>query len=259
MHFYWWGEDRMTNSLRKEEEGLKSFSRFLVLFDKAAPIIRYIANLEDLRHGEIPVSPYMLLESNLTLKMILQALRKMPESKDKDFSILQKEFDTALSNCIRAAEATEKYVAMGRGERAKFLLTVIINSSVMAHEYVNSLSGKIELYSKKIHLEESISRFVQEEKKEAPPSSPKPAISPKNQPQPLPVKDFLKEKEKTNHKIKIEKKNEYKPPKPPANPQGLVNNAADAIEHGLDKIGDALIAPFDLIDKAIKKSRGKRR
>src|SRR4030067_1639831 len=128
----------MTNSVKREEEGLKSFSRFLILFDKAAPIIRYIANLEDLKHGEIPVSPYMLLESNLTLKMILQALRNMPESRDKDFNTLQKEFDTALSNCIRAAEATEKYVAMGRSERAKVLLSTIINCSVMAHEYINS-------------------------------------------------------------------------------------------------------------------------
>jgi hypothetical protein len=245
----------MTNSLRREEEGLKFYSRFLMLFDKAAPIIRYIANLEDLQHGEIPVSPYMLLESNLTLKMILQALRKIPESKDKDFSTLQKEFDTALSNCIHAAEATEKYVAMGRGERAKFLLAVIINSSVMAHEYIDSVSEKVEIYSRKIHLEETISKYVQAENKESPPLPPKPEVPSKYRPSPLPVKDFLEEKEKTNHKIKKEK--EYKPLKRPHNPQGVVNEAADAIEHGLDKIGDALIAPFNLIEKAINKNRKK--
>jgi hypothetical protein len=242
----------MTYSLKKEEEGLKAYSRFLVLFDKAAPIIRYIANLEDLRHGEIPVSPYMLLESNLTLKMILQALRKMPESKDRDFIVLLKEFYTALSNCIRAAEASEKYVAMGRSEKAKFLLNTIINCSVMAHEYINSVSEKIKLYSTKIHLEEAMSRIKLEDAKAAAAGPASPPVKAKKEEPPLPVKTFLKEKEKTNHKIIVEKRKLTREPK---TPQGVVNGTADAIEKGLDKIGDLIIWPIDAIDRAVNKNR----
>jgi len=242
----------MTNSLKKEEEELKSFSRFLMLFDRAAPIIRYIANLEDLKHGEIPVSPYMLLESNLTLKMILQAVRKLPDVKDKDFIALQKEFDTALSNCIRAAEATEKYVAMGRSEKAKFLLAIIINSTVMAHEYIDSVSEKINLYSTKIHLEETLSRLAKEGKKEAPTSPSKDTARMKDEVPPLPVKTFLKEKEKSNHKIIIEQR---KIEKGPATPQSLVDETASAIEKGLDKIGDFIIWPLEKLDRAINKNR----
>ena len=244
----------MTNSVKREEEGLKSFSRFLMLFDKAAPIIRYIANLEDLKHGEIPVSPYMLLESNLTLKMILQAVRNLPEPKDKDFNTLQKEFDTALSNCIRAAEATEKYVAMGRSERARFLLANIVNSSVMAHEYINSVEGKIKLYSSKIHLEETLSRLATEEKKERPKPVNAPPDKGKRESSSMPVETFLQEKEKTNHRIQIEKS---KIDDRPVKPQEVVNSTADAIEKGLDKIGDLIIWPFERIDRAIKKNRNK--
>jgi len=218
----------MTNSI-KREEGVKYFSRFMLLYEKAAPIIRHIANLEDLKHGAMPVSPYMLLESNLTLKMILQALRKIPESRDKEFSHIQKELDMSLSNCIKAAEATEKYVTIGRAGQAQMLLGSIINSTVLAQEYFESVSRKLDAFQRKFDQDKLYART-----------------------EPLGVDDFLEEKQKTNNKIKDDtgvriSKGSWL--------QGVVNNIAVGIEYGLGKIGDAIIFPIKAVYRIITRQK----
>ncbi len=133
---------------------LRSLQVLINLYEKAAPIIRRIANLESLNYGELPVTPYALVESNLTLRMVLSALRKMSEPKDKILVAIRKEFENAILNCIRAADAAEKYseLAGDRSDKGKLLLMSIINYTVLAHEYIESVAQKLETSSAEIRF-----------------------------------------------------------------------------------------------------------
>ena len=134
----------MQKTVAKEEK-LKSFNAFIRLYEKAAPIVRNITNLDTLNEGKLPLSPYALVESSITLKMILNAIKKMPEPKDKELTSIRKELETALSSCIKAAEQTEKYIEIGGSSiKGQLLLSTIINSTVLAHEYIESVSKRLE-------------------------------------------------------------------------------------------------------------------
>jgi len=234
----------MTSSVKKERESLKYLPRFVMLYDKAAPIIRYVANLEDLKRGEIPVSPYMLLESNLTLKMILQALQKIPESKDREFLEAQREFDKALSNCIKAAEATEKYVAAGRAEQSQLLLGTIINSTVMAHNYIESVSVKLDsLRSRISELDNDVLPLIMKED-----LRPQPETG-------IHEKQFLNEKAESGRDIG---KQEHNRNEKPARQENVIDKIGGCIEYGLDKFGDAVTFPFVAVERLIKIIRKKK-
>jgi hypothetical protein len=127
------------------EERLKWFKSFLPLYEKAAPIIMYIADPERLRSGELPVSLDTIMASSLTLRPVLGAMRKLRKPKDKQLAEIQKGFEIALSSCIKAAEASASFMrAQERGLDAWSLITTIVSSIVLAQEYMDSVSKVFE-------------------------------------------------------------------------------------------------------------------
>jgi hypothetical protein len=127
------------------EERLEWFKAFIPLYEKAAPIIMYIADPDRLGSGELPVSLDTLMASSLTLRPVLSAVRKLRKPKDKQLADIQKGFEVALSSCIKAAEATAKYLkAQERGMETRSLITIIISSIVLAQEYMQSVAKVFE-------------------------------------------------------------------------------------------------------------------
>lgn len=133
--------------MKTVKERLSWFHRFMPLYERASPVIRYIANLERLRAGELPSSPNMLIESSIMLRPMLHVIQKMPKPKEKELAIIQREFELALNNCIKAAEWTEKYVnRRDYGTDGQILLGMIVNTVVLAREYIESVSKRLEPY-----------------------------------------------------------------------------------------------------------------
>ncbi len=129
------------------KERLNWFHRFMPLYERAAPLVRHIANLERLQAGELPSSPNMLIESSIMLRPILHAVQKIPKSKERELVTVQREFELALNNCIKAAKWAEKYVnRCGYGIDGQMLLSMVINTTVLAHEYIESVSRRLAPY-----------------------------------------------------------------------------------------------------------------
>jgi len=129
---------------KAEAERQSWFEAFLPLYERAAHIIDRIADLGMLTSGELPVSPYAIAESNLTLQPILEATRKIHKPKEKELLAIQQEFQLSLSSCIRAVEAAVKYIELEeRGTYNSAVLNTIINSLVLAHDYIESASDKL--------------------------------------------------------------------------------------------------------------------
>jgi hypothetical protein len=127
------------------KDRLSWFQTFMPLYERAAPLVQHIANLQRLEAGIFPVSPGMLVESSLTLRPILDNVRKMPKSKEKELVIIQREFEIALYNCVKAAEWAEKYInRFSYGMDDKMLLNMVINTTVLAHEYMESVSKRLD-------------------------------------------------------------------------------------------------------------------
>ncbi len=129
------------------KERIRWFQTFMPLYERAAPLVRHITSLQKLQAGELPVSPGMLVESNLTLRPILNAVSKMCKPKEKDLATIQREFEMALNSCIKAAEWAEKYINYGgHSIDDQMLLSTVINSTVLAHEYIESVSKRLAPY-----------------------------------------------------------------------------------------------------------------
>ena len=133
--------------MENTDERRKWFQSFMPLYEKAAPIIQRVTNPETLMAGELSVSPYSLLESNLTIQPIVEAVRKMPKPKEKQLASIQREFEIALSSCMKAAEAAVKYVALReRGRDKRAVLSTITNLTNLAHEHMESVSRRLTPY-----------------------------------------------------------------------------------------------------------------
>jgi hypothetical protein len=129
------------------EEKLRWLQGFMVLYEKAGPVIRHITNIEKLRSGELPVGPTTLVVSNLTLRPVLTALDRMPKPKEKEFAGIQKEFKLSLLKCIKASELAERYIGSGgHSIDRQLLLSMVINEMVLAREYIDSVSKKLAPY-----------------------------------------------------------------------------------------------------------------
>jgi hypothetical protein len=129
------------------QERLKWFRAFIPLYERAEPLVKHITNLNKLRTGELPVSPALLVESNLTLRPILSAVSKLQKPKEKELASMQREFALALSHCIKASEWAEKYLNYsGYGMDRQMMLSMVINATVVAHEYIESVSKKLAPY-----------------------------------------------------------------------------------------------------------------
>ncbi len=127
------------------KEKLKWFQTFIPLYERSEPLVRHITNLAKLQAGELPVSPGLLVESNLTLRPILAAVTKMRKPKEKELASIQHEFAIALSNCIKASEWADKYLNYDGMDR-QMMLSMVINATVLAHEYIESVSKKLTPY-----------------------------------------------------------------------------------------------------------------
>jgi hypothetical protein len=127
----------------KEAEELQYFRRVSELYEKASPIIRYIAAPEFLKRGLLPVSPRSLVESNITLQMVLQAVKKLTKPQNKLLVSVERDFEIALSNCIKAAEASEKFIDLTDYHQEGVFFGQIINAAVLAHEYIESVHQKL--------------------------------------------------------------------------------------------------------------------
>ena len=129
------------------KERLDWFHRFMPLYERAAPLVRYIGDIESLKAGELPASPSRLIESSILLRPVLHAVRRIPRSKEKELVTIQREFELALNSCIKAAEWAEKYLnCLNRGTGAQPQLAMLINSAVLAHEYIESVSARVAPY-----------------------------------------------------------------------------------------------------------------
>lgn len=130
----------------KEHEDDSKWTRsFVSLYLKAEPLVRHIANADKLAAGELPVSPSMLVESNLTLKPVLAALRKLRQPKSKELVEVHRQYQTVLLQCIRAAEYAEKYINNTGNLDRYTLMGMIVNSIMLAREYNETVSLKIPL------------------------------------------------------------------------------------------------------------------
>lgn len=74
------------------KEALRWFEAFVPLYEKAASLVRHIADIEALKAGRLPTSLYALVESNLTLGLILQVVRKMPKPEKRSLPVSSKGF-----------------------------------------------------------------------------------------------------------------------------------------------------------------------
>jgi hypothetical protein len=136
---------RMTTKAVKER--VRWFQTFLSLYDKAEPLIQHITDLERLRAGELPVSPGILVESNITLRPVLAAIRKMTKPENKELATIQREFEMALFNCIKASEWAEKYInSRSHHMNGQAPLNMVINTTVLAREYMGSVSRRLAQY-----------------------------------------------------------------------------------------------------------------
>ena len=211
-----------------KEEDLRSLQTLLRFYEKAAPIIRRIANVEMLNYGQLPASPFALFESNLTLKMILNALKKMSAPKDKMLATIYKEFGISLSSCIRTVEAVEKYGELGdRSNKSHILLTNIISSTVLAYEYLESVAHK---------LESSAQAYTSPEIE---PTIAIPQGRETTRWKPVAVQDDVTVRKRALM---------------------ILNSMACGIEWFLDKLGDLIVFPFVAISRlfaGIRKSRGR--
>ncbi len=224
------------------------FQTFVRLYERAAPVIRQIANPDRLAGGELPVSPYTLVESSITLRPILEASRKALEPKEQEFGDIRREFEIALSSSIKAAEAAAKYIGLReRGVEAQAVLSTIINSTVLANEYFESVSRKLERF-----------RPLMDELEAEPQDEMKPEL--------LPIEEYLQEMGSPDDSKGAHDKFEDVPSggtiPSPAGVQPVIDKMANGIERGLDKLGDAIIFPFDQIAKATtrisRSSKGKK-
>ena len=129
------------------KERIRWFQTFISLYNKAEPLVRHITDLEKLRAGELPVSPGILVESNVTLRPILAAVRKMTKPDNKELATIQREFEMALFNCIKASEWAEKNMNYRSHHiDGQASLNMVINATVLAHEYMESVSRRLAPY-----------------------------------------------------------------------------------------------------------------
>lgn len=205
-----------------EEERQKAYETLVSLYDKAEPIIKRVSDLNTFNYGELPLNPYMLVEAGITLRMVLDALKKMSLRGDSEMGIIRQEFETALTNCIKAADATEQYVELSGTSKSGLILNTIVTSTVMSKEYIESVARRL--------------------------AAMKDIITPEAAPQKQPV---IKDEAPRREKVKQEK---VKPAaKQPEKKRGGIIRA-------LDKIGDVIIFPIvklaeltDVADKNKKK------
>ena len=203
----------------KDKERLRWVQTFMTLYDQAIPIVRHIANLEMLNAGEFPVNTYTVLESDLTLRPIIRALKKMHEPADKELANIQREFKIALSSCIKAADVSIRYIEeRERGHKYRELLNDIINSTVLANEYIESVSKRLEIIRPTM-------------------SDLKAGLNLR----PVLVEEQLQQR-KIADKCVI----------PPSERQSVIVKIANCIEYGLDKLGDALIFPIEKMVEVYK-------
>jgi hypothetical protein len=195
-----------------DKERLRWVQTFVTLYDQAIPVVRNIANLEMLNAGEFPVNTYTVLESDLTLRPIIRALKKMHEPANTELADIQREFKIALSSCIKAADVSIRYIEeRRRGHKSQELLNDIINATVLANEYIESVSKRLEIISPKTSdLEAGLNL------------------------RPVLVEEQLQQR-------KILDKGAI----PSSERQSVIVKIANCIEYGLDKLGDALIFPIE--------------
>ena len=207
---------------------------FLSLYEKAAPVIRRIADPGRLASGELPVSPYTLVESTFTLKPILETSRRMLETKEQRLIDLKNEFEVVLSSSVKAAEAAARYMELrDRGVEDTAALNIVINYTVLAHEYFESVSRKLgDLDSRMDGLD------VEKELK---------LLLSAEQPKEIGVKHHGSDRQKTVSKRDVVS--------PSVGVHAAVDKIAGGIEYGLDKLGDAILFPFDRIARATRISR----
>jgi hypothetical protein len=204
------------------DERQKAYETLVSLYDKAEPIIKRVSDLNTFKYGELPLNPYMLVEAGITLRMVLDALKKISLHGDSEMGTIRHEFEIALTNCIKAADATEQYVELSGTSRSGMILNTIVTSMVMSNEYIQSVARRL--------------------------TSIKDIDTPKATPQKQPViKDEAPRREKAK-----QKKDKPTAKEPEKKRGGLIR--------ALDKVGDVIIFPIvklaeltDMEDKNKKK------
>jgi hypothetical protein len=94
---------------KQEAEKNKWLQEFRLLYEQAFPIISVV-----IRKGAdgMPASPLDLMEG-LKLQPMLERAKKLSKPKDKELQEAKKEFEQALSSCIKVANAAAQFISGG--------------------------------------------------------------------------------------------------------------------------------------------------
>ncbi len=126
------------------QERLSWFRAFAPLYDKADPLIRSITSIQVEEDGEVHISPQVLADCQLTLGLILRAVKHMSQPDGKEMRHAKREFEAALGSCIKATDLLARHARFGRANvRERIHLINLLSSIVLAHECIESVSRKL--------------------------------------------------------------------------------------------------------------------
>ena len=140
-------EMRKTNN--KVNEKLRWFQILTSLYEIATPHIDAFTNLKCNTLKERVADLEMVNQSAGVLRQLLTVIKNMPEPTEKELNCTKKHLEAALSSCINVSEALTKYVQFEEhAAESQMQLDRLINSLVLAREYVESTHKRLNLFPK---------------------------------------------------------------------------------------------------------------
>ncbi len=140
-------EMRKTNN--KVNEKLRWFQILTSLYEIATPHIGAFTNVQCNKLKEGVADLEAVNHSAGVLRRLLTVTRNMPEPAEEELNCTKKHFEAALSNCINVSEALTKYVQFEEhAAESQMHLDRLINSLVLAREYVESTNKRLNFFPK---------------------------------------------------------------------------------------------------------------
>ncbi len=127
--------------IRPANERLIWFRTFMPLYERAAPLIRHVT---DIGRGSLPGLD-VVIDSAITFRRVLDCVKKTPEPKEKELRAAKRDFEYALTHCIRASESAAKYLRLGgHTVSGQVQFTTAANSLVLGREYIESVTAQVD-------------------------------------------------------------------------------------------------------------------
>lgn len=126
------------------EETKQWLKAFMALYEQAAPLIQDITKLDA---NGLPADLGTLVEATEKLQPILESARNLPKPKQKEFRNIKKDFENALSRCVKAGEMGVKLLddlSHGAPQVAlRMRLATIVGYTGQATPYHESLRKRL--------------------------------------------------------------------------------------------------------------------